>query len=335
MNSGTVSIKTIPKLTIGDRVGILKNKRSFSLVFPLLVLLIIISLFGVATNGSFFKSTVLVGILNQALITGTMATAVAFIYTTGNLDISVGAVMGLGATIGAIVYNINGSVPMMLISAIAVSMVLMLLNCTLSLIFNVKSALVAIVMMQLYSAIIQELLGAEMLTVNFKVSKALENGGYRYIAFIVYFILCIVVFHFTTVGRQLKLVGGNEKCAVQTGINPKRIIFISFIMAGLGVGLASTFSIIRTSSIAVSIGSGMGMDVMLATVLGGMSIFGGSKSNSYSGIIGALTVSTLNKGMLMVGVSATLIQGIRGVIFLLLVLLNSERPSTLPSRQQF
>ena len=79
----------------------------------------------------------------------------------------------------------------------------------------------------------------------------------------------------------------------------------------------------------------MGTDVMLATVLGGMSIFGGTKSNCFAGLIGAITVTILNKGLLMIGVSSTMIQGIRGIVFLLLVYLNSERQKTLPSRQQF
>lgn len=47
-------------------------------------------------------------------------------------------------------------------------------------------------------------------------------------------------------------------------------------MTGVGVGLAAVFSVIDVSAVSVETGSGLGMDVMLATVLGGMSIFGGS-----------------------------------------------------------
>lgn len=106
-------------------------------------------------------------------------------------------------------------------------------------------------------------------------------------------------------------------------------------MTGVGVGLAAVFSVINVSAVSVETGSGLGMDVMLATVLGGMSIFGGSRSNAYAGLLGALTVAALNKGLLMVGVSSAFIQGIRGVIFLLLVWMNSERQNLLPSRVQF
>ena len=263
--TNTAAVKAAPRLNLADRIDIIKNKRMFSLAFPLSILILLILIFGLATGGAFFRASVLKGLFDQTLIIGTMATDVSFIYTTGNLDISVGSA----------------------------------------------------------------------LKVEFQLCKMLEDGGFRYGAFILYFIVCLLVFHFTAIGRQLRFIGGNQKCAEQTGMNPKKAIYTSFLMAGIGIGIAAVFTIIRTGSMGNSTGNGMGMDVMLATVLGGMSIFGGAKSNTYSGIIGALTVSTLNKGLLMLGVSSTVIQGVRGVIFLLLVFLNSERPNTLPAREQF
>ena len=144
-----------------------------------------------------------------------------------------------------------------------------------------------------------------------------------------------LVLELDAIGRKLRFIGGNEKCAEQTGINKTKTLYQSFLFAGIGVGLAGVFQTLRTANVASTVGAGMGMDVMLATVLGGMSIFGGTKSNCFAGMIGAVTVTILDKGLLMMGVSSTMIQGVRGIIFLLLVFLNSERPKTLPSRQQF
>lgn len=333
MSALTLANKS-PQLAFSDQIDRIKNKSAFSLIFPLGILAIIIVIFGIATGGDFFRSSVLLGIFNQALIIGTMATAVSFIYTTGNLDISIGSIMALGATIGAIVYNFTGNVIMMLLVAFVVGLTLMMFNYTMSITFKIPSMMVAIVMIQLYGSIVSEILGPNALKVDYKMCVLLENNGFRYITFIVYFVVCLVVYHFTPVGRQLRFIGGNKNCALQVGIGSKRAVLISYIMAGIGVGIAATFTIIRTGSIGLTTGSGMGMDVMLATVLGGMSIYGGAKSNSYSGIIGALTVATLNKGLVMVGVSPTMVQGVRGTIFLLLVFLNSVRPDTLPSKQQ-
>lgn len=325
--------KEIPKLSVKDRITILKNKPSFSLIFSIIVLGVIVLLFGVVTGG-FFGKNVLMGIFNQALIIGTMATAVSFIYTTGNLDISVGNAMALAATLGALAYNLTGSIAFMVAACIVTGTLLLLFNCTLSVVFQIKTITVAVVMIQLYNAIVSEILGPDSLKVDYSVCKMLETSGFRYAAFIGYFVLCIIVYHLTPVGRQLRFVGGNANCADQTGISAKTATYISFLMAGIGVGVAAVFTIIRTGSVSTEVGSGMGMDVMLATVLGGMSIFGGARSNAYAGLLGALTVSALNKGLLMANVSSTVIQGVRGLIFLILVFMNSERPATLPSRQQ-
>lgn len=327
--------KSKASLTLGDRIAIIKSKSFFSFAFSLTIFCLIIVFFGLMTDGRFFKKSVLLGIFNQGLIIGTMATAVSFIYTTGNLDISVGNVMAMAALVGAMLYQATENVILMLSSAIVVGILLMLLHSFLSVVLNISCITVAMVATQLYSAIISNILGPDTLSIDYGLCKALEGEGYRYIAFIGYFVVCYFIYHHTALGRELRFIGGNEECARQTGINSQKAVIVSFLMAGIGVGLAATFTIIRSGNISPSTGGGMGMDVMLATVLGGMSIFGGSKSNTYSGIIGALTVSALDKGMLMIGISSTMIQGVRGIIFLILVFLNSERLNTLPARQQF
>jgi ribose transport system permease protein len=72
---------------------------------------------------------------------------------------------------------------------------------------------------------------------------------------------------------------------------------------------------------------------MLAIVLGGMPVFGGSKSRAFAPVIGAVTVTALNNGLLMTGVSASLVQGVRGIIFLLLLLMGNKRSQLLPARE--
>ena len=322
------------KLTLMDRIDILKNHRFFPLAFPMSMLVLVFVIFVALTGGDFLKKSVMMGIFNQSLIVATMATAVCYIYTTGNIDFSVGAVMGLACTLGAMTYQSTGSMLAMIIVTLLGGLLLMMFNCTLSVVCGVKPAMVAIFAQSIYGAITTTLVGANPIGVDYNVCKTLE-GNYRYIAFILYFVVCLIIYHKTAVGRKLRFIGGNETCAIQTGINSVKSQYIAFLVAGIGVGIAGTFQTLRTANVSYNTGNGMGMDVMLATVLGGMSIFGGTKSNAFAGVIGAITVTMLNKGLLMVGVSSTMIQGVRGIVFLLLVFLNSERQKTLPSRQQF
>lgn len=323
-----------PRLGIGDRIEIIKNKRGFSLIFPLSMLLILVILFIILTGGDFLTVNVVKGIFNQSLIVGTMATAVSFIYTTGNVDISVGNVMGLSAVFGALSYQATGSMAVMIVVALLCGVIFMMCNCALGIVFHIKSAMVAIVAMTVYNAFTEVLVGPDPIKVDYRICKQLE-GNFRYIAFLLYFGTCILLYHKTAIGRKLRFIGGNILCAKQTGIDAVKSQITAFLFAGVGVGLAGVLQLLRTGNVAQSVGNGMGVDVMLATVLGGMSIFGGSKSNVFSGFVGAVTVTVLNKGLLMTGVSSTLIQGVRAIVFLMLVFMNSERPTTLPSRQQF
>ena len=311
--NATASVKTNDRelhLSLKERVEVIRSNRYFLMIFPFAMLALMIVIFGVATQGRFFKPSVLKGILSQAIIIGTCATGVAFIYSNGNLDIS----------IGVLAHNATGSVSVFVLVSVGTALALMAFNCTMSVVCHIKTITVAIVVTQIYGAITTLLIGgAGKIEIPYEVSSGMEDGGFRYIAFFAYFLFCVIIYHYTKVGRELRFLGGNESCAQQTGMSNAKATYISFLMTGLGVGLAAVFSVIDVSAVSVETGNGLGMDVMLATVLGGMSIFGGARSNAYAGLVGALTVAALNKGLLMVGVSSALIQGIRGVIFLALV----------------
>ena len=319
-----------------ERVDVIRSNRWFLTLFPFIILFLMVVFFGAATEGNFFKLRVLKGVVNQAIIIGTCATGVSFIYSNGNIDISIGAILKLAGTIGVLAYGATESIPVFIAVCVGVSVALMVFNCTLSAVFHIMTITAAIVMMQIYSAVSILIIGGSgRREISYGVSQLLKDGGFRFAAFLGYFVICVIIYHGTRVGRELRFIGGNAACARQTGMSERRATYISFLIAGLGIGLASIFSVIDVSVVTTETGGSLGMDVMLATVLGGMSIFGGSRSNAYAGMIGALTVSALNKGLLMMGVSSALIQGIRGVIFIILVYLNSEKQRLLPSRVQF
>jgi ribose transport system permease protein len=112
-----------------------------------------------------------------------------------------------------------------------------------------------------------------------------------------------------------------------------RALTIAFIISGMGAGLAALLLIFRTGSITQTTGISINTDVMLAIVLGGMPIFGGSKSRAFAPVLGAVTVTALNNGLLMAGVSPSIVQGVRGIIFLLLLLIGTKRSILLPARE--
>lgn len=65
------------------------------------------------------------------------------------------------------------------------------------------------------------------------------------------------------------------------------------------------------------------MDVMVALVVGGMPLSGGARSKISAGLVGAVTITVLNSGLAILGLSAGEIQIFRGIVFIVVVLVAS------------
>lgn len=307
------------------------ESRLFSQLMPVGLLLILVGVFAIATNGRLVTGTSLKIIVNQALVVAIVSTGGAFIFASGNVSLSLGATTVLTATLSVMIYNATGSLVLMMVSAVLIGVVLMATSALLSTALGVRVMYVTIVMMTMFSALQQAILGGSTVAIPTALSQSLEKGGFMYIAFGVFFLICVVLFHFTDIGRSLRFIGTNNLCAEQTGISKKKYLLIAFIIAGVGCGIGALVAVVRGGSVGTSTLTSLNMDCMLALVLGGMSIFGGSKSYVYSGVIGALTVIVLNQGLTMLQVDSTIIQAIRGVAFLALVTLSQVRPKGLPA----
>lgn len=309
------------------------GNRIVQSLLPVLFLVLMFVIFIIATGGKILKPITLQNILNQALITAVVATGAAFIFATGNVNIAMGSSVAITCSVTAKIYLATGSIPLMFVTAIVFGVVLLLLCSLLSVVLKVRVMFVTIVMMVLLQAIHETIVGAGQIEIPVSVLEPLDNAGVIYILFALFVAAAIIIFHFTSVGRKLKMIGSNELCSRQTGISKNAGIITAFIIAGVGVGVGALLTIIRTGSIGTSTAGKLNMDCMLAIVLGGMPVFGGAKSKAYASIIGAFTVTLLSTGLLMIGVSNDILQLVRGVIFIVLVIIGNKRSALLPARE--
>lgn len=309
-----------------------KESRWTGQLLSPIMLVVLIVVFSIGTGGRFGSLTNLRMVLEQALVVATVATGAVFIYATGNVNISMGAATALVATIAANAYLATESVLVMLLVALVVGAITLAITALLSTWLNVRVLYITVVMMTLLSSIQKGIMGASTIQLPYAMTSGLKNAYVPYIVFFGFLILCTVLFHFTSLGRKLRYLGINPECAELTGFKLNKYLFIGFVIAGIGVGFGALLTIIRNGSITNDTCASLNMDCMLAIVLGGMSCFGGNRSMTYSGIIGAVMVTVLNNGLLMMGVSSTILQGVRGVIFIILVYASQTRPQGLPSR---
>lgn len=122
----------------------------------------------------------------------------------------------------------------------------------------------------------------------------------------------------TTFGRHVYAIGGNKEAAKLSGINIKDRTMKIFISSGVLGAIGGIIYTARVGSAAASAGQGMELDVIAAAIIGGTSTLGG-EGTIFGAIIGALVMSTLNNGMLLVDANTQTRLIIKGLVLLIAV----------------
>lgn len=102
-------------------------------------------------------------------------------------------------------------------------------------------------------------------------------------------------------GRHVYSIGGNPEAAELAGIDTKRTIVKTFVAMGMLSAIAAAVISARLNAAAISIGSGLELQVIAAAVIGGTSFAGGIGTIA-GGILGALIMQSLSSGMVLIGV---------------------------------
>jgi ribose transport system permease protein len=138
-------------------------------------------------------------------------------------------------------------------------------------------------------------------------------------------IVVIVIFAFfirkTRTGRYIYAIGGNERAALLSGINVKRVKVIVYMLAGVLSAIGGLLVTARLDSAQPNAGTGYELDSIAAVVIGGTSLSGG-KGSVMGTVIGALIIGVLNNGLVLLNVSPFWQQVIKGLVILLAVIID-------------
>ncbi|MEM4005062.1 MAG: hypothetical protein QXM43_05440, partial [Desulfurococcaceae archaeon] len=127
--------------------------------------------------------------------------------------------------------------------------------------------------------------------------------------------------HFHVFGSWVYATGGNKDAARAMGINTDRVKTICFMIVGLLSAFSAIIQVIRAGAFLVGIGSAWNLKAITACVMGGVSLFGGFGS-IFSIIIGSITLSIIENGLIMMGVSYLLSWSVYGALLLAFVILH-------------
>src|SRR4030043_183091 len=140
---------------------------------------------------------------------------------------------------------------------------------------------------------------------------------------VVFIAIVAVVLKTTNLRLYVESVGINPNAARLIGINPKKIIFLTFLIMGICTAVAGFIAVNKAGRHdSVNLLKFIMMDAILAVAIGGNSLHGGKFSITGS-IIGAYTIEMLNRTMLRLEIETETIKAFKAVFIIILMVVGS------------
>lgn len=315
---GANKIKTSLKGALRKQ-SIMRMIRS---ALPIIGLIVVCIIFNILTHGSMWNSRKL--ILNQVYVVLISATGVFFIMTMGGLDFSQGSIMGIASIVVCKLSGVN--MALAVLGGILAGAAIGAFNGFFYVNRKIKSFIVTICTMFLFRGFIKYMASNSPVAANMKVYDY-DTTGVKLGITVAVLAIGFIVFRFTKFGIYLKAIGAGEKAAKFAGIRTERMKFLIYVLAGAITGLAAFINIAKNGSATANVGSQLETQILIALVLGGMPISGGSKVKFENIIVGSLLYIVLNNGLTMMGLTTQAMQLIQGVVFLIFVAVFADRQS--------
>jgi simple sugar transport system permease protein len=287
----------------------------------------------------FLTAVALTNILYFSSLLGIMVVGVAMLMIAGEFDLSVGANLAVASFVFAWALNAGiAALPAMIIS-VAVSSLLGLVNGLIVVYTGIPSFIATLGTMLAYRGIARAIGGGmlakyvESTPILFVVlNGAIDavNELFEPVAnlrisifwFIVIAVLGALVLRRTRYGNWVYATGGNPGAALAQGVAVKRVKLLTFTLVGLLVGLASVMQFAHRTSVDPLRGDGMELLAVAACVIGGVRLTGGV-GTIFGAVIGVLLLTTLEQGLVLMGMSVQVFRAVAGLILMLSVILNT------------
>ena len=256
-----------------------------------------------------------------------MMLPMAYILVLGEIDISVGAIVCLSATMSCIVCNANAPFIVVVITALGVGTICGAVNGFILTKFQELPPMIVTLATHIIFRGISEIVlgsGGSISASNTDGFRAIGGkiGNVPYILFLVVILSVIfaVILGKSTFGRRVYAIGTNRLTAYYSGVHVQKIRFIIYTLMGTISGLCALFLISSSFGANTTTGNGFEMDAIAMAVFGGISSTGG-KGNIAGGFISAFIIVCLRVGLGQRNVNAQVILLIIGVLLIAAVAL--------------
>jgi ribose/xylose/arabinose/galactoside ABC-type transport system permease subunit len=247
---------------------------------------------------------------------------------SGNIDISVGSLIGVLATIsGTLAVDGYPIVVSWLVPLIVGAVVAAVMGFFVAFL-RIPSIVVSLGMLSiLKGGLISVTAGAWItdLPSGYGLAQMRPLGIPMPVYFMVILTGCAAIWmRYSVTGRAVYAVGGNAEAARLSGISAKRTIMTVFIIHGVFVGIASVLFATQLSVIQSTVPPNLELTIITASVVGGVSILGGV-GTVIGSTLAAILLAAIGSSLIFVNISPYWLRAVQGVLILLTVLADLWR----------
>jgi len=282
-----------------------------------------------ALNPGFADRSNLIDILYNSGYIAVATVGMTMVILCGHIDISVGAALGLCATVAGELAVNQVPMPIVVACTILVGGIIGLVNGCLIAFGRIPAIVTTLGMASILKGGLLLVTGGKWIHGNLPPGFHLSRQSVLGVPFP---ILCLFIFgivfsvwlKFFASGRELYAVGGNAEAARLSGISERGVTLRVFVLNGLLVGMAAVLYATNFTVIQANVTPGFELTVITSAVIGGVSILGGT-GTIIGALLGAVLLQTIGTALVFLHIRAEWFQTVQGSLILLTILLDVFR----------
>ena len=305
--------------------------RRFTLSQEWLLAIAIVALFLVVglINPRFVATRNLQSVLLGNAYIAVAAIGMSMVIVSGNIDISVGSLIGVLATVSGSLAVAGRPSALAWLVPVLLGMAVMSMQGALVAYLGIPSIVVTLGMLSILKGGLISVTNGVWIT-NLPDSYHLSQVSmFGLLPMPVVFMVVLTTvaawwMRNTAAGRSIYAVGGNAEAARLCGVGRERTVMMVFAIHGMFVGIAAVLFATQLSVIQSSVPPNLELTIITASVVGGVSILGGT-GTVVGSTLAAILIAAIGSSLIFVNISPYWLRAVQGVLILVTVLADIYR----------
>ncbi len=256
------------------------------------------------------------------------AVGMSMVIISGNIDISVGALIGVLATISGSLAVAGAPIVVAWLAPLVLGVAVMAAQGAVVAYLRIPAIVVTLGMMSILKGGLISVTGGEWITDlphGFHLADLSVLGvPMPVVIMVLATVLAALWMHYSPRGRAIYATGGNAEAARLCGVNPQRTVVMVFALHGLFAGIAALVYATQLRVIQSTTPAGLELTVITASVVGGVSILGGV-GTAVGSTLAAILIAEITSALVFINVSPYWTDAVRGGLILATVIADILR----------